>query len=542
MARFLFGGIADYVIAPDESGRASLVAGVPVSAWSAASGGTQHTDLLAADGVTPLLDSQLVTDANGAIPEFFGPDGVQSLYLDAAGGAGPRRRTLTTDLAAAFSSATSGAVTRSTVTAKGDLLVGDASSSVVRLGVGGLGETLVADSASAAGVRWGSPWRRRDMPDQVLADSLYAGTAPTIATAQTTTPTSGYIRYSPAPVTLAGTDVRGPFTFAGAGGFQIGAVAPDTSYVLPTSRYPNTYSSGQGIWSVEFGTDAAIFQVRFKYISTATMYRLSIDGRKVTDLMQSSGGTTAGSGHMLTVDLGSAVPRRIRLDFTTMPFGGVYLPPTASMWGVPHRGGRFMVLGDSISDGSNQNTGAGAGTWVARAGRLLGSTDVWEQGRGGTGYITPGSFATFGTRAPLDVVSWSPDRLIIWGGYNDNGGSQSAIATAAADLYATIRAGVPKAQVMVAGCWAPTGSPAASIVNTDETLRVAAAAAGYPFASPVTGNVYDGTGALIAEQGPWIRTGQVAAYIGADNVHPTDAGHIYLARRMVAAYAATLPA
>ncbi|MFD1277441.1 hypothetical protein ACFQ51_52760 [Streptomyces kaempferi] len=143
----------------------------------------------------------------------------------------------------------------------------------------------------------------------------------------------------PGRVTLAGTDVTGPFSFLGAGGFQIGAGAPDTSYTLPTSKYPNTYASGQSVWSVEFGTDAAIFQVRMKYISTATMYRLSVDGRKVTDLMQSSGGTTAYSGHLITIDLGSAAPRRIRMDFTTFPFGGVYLPPTATMWQVPAQGG-----------------------------------------------------------------------------------------------------------------------------------------------------------------------------------------------------------
>jgi lysophospholipase L1-like esterase len=395
-------------------------------------------------------------------------------------------------------------------------------------------------------------WRRRDLPDPVTADSLYAGTAPTISTAQTTTPTAGYIKYAPAGVALAGTDVTGPFQYAGAGNLTIGATSPDTSYVLPLSKYPNTYASGQGIWSVEFGTDAQTLQVRMKYISTATMFRLSIDGRKVTDLMQSSGGTTAGSGHLITIDLGSSTPRRIRLDFATFPFGGVYLPPTATMWRVPLTGGRLMVLGDSISDGSAQNTGAGAGSWFARAGRLLGSTDAWEQGRGGTGYITPGSFATFATRLPADVIAWAPDRLIVWGGYNDNTGDQAAIATAAASLYAAIRTGLPSALVYVIGCWAPTGSPAGSITNTDTALRTAAANAGFPFISPLTGAVYNAAGTLVATHGAWITgTGRVGAttgtgnadgYIGTDAVHPTDAGHVYLARRITAAIRELMPA
>ncbi|MFG2532816.1 GDSL-type esterase/lipase family protein [Streptomyces sp. NPDC048516] len=385
-------------------------------------------------------------------------------------------------------------------------------------------------------------WRRRDLPDPALADSLYTGSAPTISTAQTTTPTTGYIKYAPPLVALAGTDVTGPYAYAGAGSFAIGASSPDTNYVLPLSKYPNTYSSGQGVWSVEFGTDAQTLQVRFKYISSASMYRLSIDGRKVTDLTQSSGGTTAGSGHMLTIDLGSAAPRRIRLDFYTMPFGGVYLPPSATMWRVPLQGGRLMVLGDSISDGSAHNTGAGAGTWFHRAARLLGSTDAWDQGRGGTGYITPGSYATFADRLAADVVAWAPDRLVVWGGYNDNGGSQSAIGTAAASLFSAIKTGLPNCQVLVLGCWSPTASPGASITNTDTTLRTAAANAGFPFVSPITGAVYDAAGTLLATHGGFITSGNAAAYVGGDAVHPTDAGHVYLSRRIVAAWREILPA
>ncbi|GFE20041.1 SGNH/GDSL hydrolase family protein [Streptomyces nigrescens] len=397
-----------------------------------------------------------------------------------------------------------------------------------------------------------TPWRRRDLPDPVLAEALYAGTTPTISTAQTTTPTSGYIKYAPAGVALAGSDVTGPFQPAGAGDFAIGATSPDTNYVLPRSKYPNTYASGQSVWSVEFGTDASIFQLRMKYIGSATMFRLSIDGRKASDLMQSSGGTTAGSGHLITIDLGSAAPRRIRLDFTTFPFGGIYLPPGASIWQVPLRGQRFMGLGDSLTDGSAGNTGAGGGTWFARTARHLGCADAWEQGRGGTGYITAGSYATFGDRIAVDVIPNAPDLLTIWGGYNDNTGSQSAISAAATSLYSTLKSALPACQMYVIGCWSPTGSPGASIPTTDTTLRTAAAAASIPFISPITGSCYDATGTLVATHGRWITgTGKVGAttgvgnadtWISSDGVHPTDTGHIGLARRITAAITALMPA
>jgi lysophospholipase L1-like esterase len=388
------------------------------------------------------------------------------------------------------------------------------------------------------------------LPDPATMDALYAGTAPSISTAQTTTPQSGFIKYAPPLVTLSGTDIRGAFTFAGAGDFEIGTVSPDTNYALPTSKYPNTYASGQGTWSVEFGTDAQTFQTRFKHISASTQYRLSIDGRKVTDLTVSAGGITPGSGHLLTIDLGSAAPRRIRFDFATFPFGGVYIPPTRRIWGLPLVARRTAVLADSISDGSSQNTGAACGTWVDRYARMMGYPDMWRQGRGGTGYITAGSFATFQTRVTEDILPWNFDELIIWGGFNDSAGSQSEVATAADLLYETIQSGAPRCEIIVIGCWAPSGSPGSGQVNTNVTLRAAALNAGLPFIDTQSGEVLNASGTVIAEQGSWITgtgntgaptgTGNADLYIGTDGIHPNDAGHLYLSRRVYAARTALM--
>ncbi|MEU6755987.1 SGNH/GDSL hydrolase family protein [Streptomyces sp. NPDC046685] len=397
-------------------------------------------------------------------------------------------------------------------------------------------------------------WRVRDVPDLAVADAVYAGTAPAINTVQTSTPTVGWIKYAPDPVALSGTDRRGTFTWAGATNFTIGTGTPDSSYVLPLSRYPNTYASGQTNWSVEFGTDAQALQLRFKHISAATMFRLSIDGRKVSDLMQPSGGQVAGQGstHLMTIDLGSAGPRRLRFDFTAMPFGGIYLPPNTHMWQVPLKGGRFMALTDSLGDGSAQNLGAGCGTWVDRVGRALGCTDIWREGRGSTGYVATGGYAAFGVRAEVDVIPQEPDRLVIWGGYNDASGDQAQIAAAAAALFDRIKTALPRCQVYVIGCWSPTGVAAASHINTTATLRAAAAAAKFPFVAPQTGQIYDASGTLVATHGPWITgTGNTGApkgdgnadvYVGTDTVHPTDAGHVYLARRILAFMLSVMPA
>ncbi|MFD1657006.1 hypothetical protein ACFSL4_01830 [Streptomyces caeni] len=100
MARYRFGGVADYVISVGTGNAATLVPGASVTYWNAASGGTQYTDLTDIDGVTPIAGGILTADVYGAAPEFYGPDGVTEMYPDANGGAGPRRRTVTTDIRA----------------------------------------------------------------------------------------------------------------------------------------------------------------------------------------------------------------------------------------------------------------------------------------------------------------------------------------------------------------------------------------------------------------------------------------------------------
>lgn len=53
-----------------------------------------------------------------------------------------------------YSSFPSTAISASTVTAKGDLLVATASGTIARLGVGTADQALVVDSSTATGVKW----------------------------------------------------------------------------------------------------------------------------------------------------------------------------------------------------------------------------------------------------------------------------------------------------------------------------------------------------------------------------------------------------
>lgn len=90
MARHLFGDIGAFAVAAGSSETVGTITGnhtllVPsvfITLWNAPTGGTQYTDLQDTTG-NPI--TSVTTDANGAIPQFWGPDGVTVVYADAGG-------------------------------------------------------------------------------------------------------------------------------------------------------------------------------------------------------------------------------------------------------------------------------------------------------------------------------------------------------------------------------------------------------------------------------------------------------------------------
>ncbi len=350
--------------------------------------------------------------------------------------------------------------------------------------------------------------------------------------------------------TIASATLVGPsdsrFTYRGAGDFRFGTTYPDTLMYQPTSRDPHSWGS-PSVWSVQFTTDAAQFEVYTKYYNVNQAIQVKVDGHRTTAVPRLVNGTSLGSRMVYKVDFGSAQTRNITLEVFLTPFGGIYLPPGATLTKSAALTTRWMVLGDSISGGSNANSGGGAGTWISRAADYLGWDDPWNQAIGGTGYVADnnGTSKRLIDRVDGDVTPYAPKRLVVWAGVNDQTLSQSSIATAAGQLYAKLKADDPGTRVYVAGPWSQSGNPTNGLQNTDETIRVAAKTAGLPFFSPITGKVFDATGTLVAQQRPWITgTGSVAnptgdgnadVYVGNDGVHPSDAGHAYIARRMALA-------
>lgn len=381
-------------------------------------------------------------------------------------------------------------------------------------------------------------------PPASISEALYAGTAPVITNTQSASPTiASAVKWAPDPVALTSNDRRATFTYLGAGDFINGTTIPDPNFVLPLSRYPNTYASGQSNFAYEFYFQGQIFELKFKYISTATQYRLSINDQKVTDLTQAiPGPPTAGSSNVLKVDLGSSTVWKIKFEVTTMPFGGVYTGPNDTLWPTLPPSLRVAGLGDSITDGSAQNTGAGQGTWLKRFGRLIGTSDTWDQSRGGTGYITPGAFATIPARCFRDIVPYRPDVVILWAGYNDQTSDQTVllqIREAVMDTIETIKASLPNTDIVMGGIWAPTATPGLASTSTNAILKQCAFEKDLPFVEPITGKVYDSFERVVFDNGePWINNINVAQYIGGDAVHPNNLGHQYLAYKWAQAFSA----
>ncbi|MEW2570507.1 glycosyl hydrolase family 28-related protein [Streptomyces sp. NPDC047070] len=82
MARYEYGsGVADFVVRPSD-GLWTVAAGAAVTFWSASTDGIPYTDLL---DVSSAPVTQVTANEYGAIPRFFGPDGITGMWADTGG-------------------------------------------------------------------------------------------------------------------------------------------------------------------------------------------------------------------------------------------------------------------------------------------------------------------------------------------------------------------------------------------------------------------------------------------------------------------------
>jgi lysophospholipase L1-like esterase len=155
--------------------------------------------------------------------------------------------------------------------------------------------------------------------------------------------------------------------------------------------------------------------------------------------------------------------------------------------------------------------------WVATAATALGVT-IQNLSVSGTGYLTgdglskPDTFVTRASKIDADTVE-----TVFFGSRNDLGRDRSEVSAAAAAAFAAAREAAPSSALVVVGPPWVDSEPTDSIMNYRNTLRAAAADAQIPFYDPIAERWFFDNPELI----------------GKDTVHPTDAGHQYLARKLI---------
>lgn len=178
------------------------------------------------------------------------------------------------------------------------------------------------------------------------------------------------------------------------------------------------------------------------------------------------------------------------------------------------------IIGDSYVIGSDQG-GYGSANWT----KIVGSRFYTESqpvdmnviGHPGAGYIVRGAEKfTFAEAATTSLRS-TANLVLVFGSRNDGKQDPAAMAAAATDLYTKIHERAPGAKLIVIGpAWVDENVP--DFITADsQAIAGAASVAGLEFVNPLSEGWFFGAD---------------AKFIGADGVHPTDAGHQYLSEKM----------
>lgn len=203
----------------------------------------------------------------------------------------------------------------------------------------------------------------------------------------------------------------------------------------------------------------------------------------------------------------------------TRPAISVPAPEPRVAFGAPP-GSTAVYLGDSFTSGWN-GAGLGARGWP----RLVDAVQEWRTVNlavAGTGFINPGwTGQPIGSRV-AEAIRHDPDVIVLAGGHNDSRWSVSATSKAADAVVDRLREGAPNALlVIVAPIW-QNGDPPQRCLELRDRLRGKAASVGAVFIDPLAEGWFSGASHRL---------------IGPDGLHPTDAGHRYIADRVEAALA-----
>ena len=190
--------------------------------------------------------------------------------------------------------------------------------------------------------------------------------------------------------------------------------------------------------------------------------------------------------------------------------------PTGTATG---KAAHIAVIGDSYTTGSGEG-GNGPRSWPQLAWKMLAkrgltiAADVAAEG--GAGYGQPGNQGSVFEDLTADAVRREDVLVVFFGSRNDQPVDPQKFPAMAEGAFKRARFTAPDARFLIIGPPWPTADPPPEVLKIRDTLRLEAAIGGATFVDPIAEGWFVGRPDLI----------------GADGVHPTDAGHVYMAERI----------
>lgn len=187
--------------------------------------------------------------------------------------------------------------------------------------------------------------------------------------------------------------------------------------------------------------------------------------------------------------------------------------------GPSAKAAHIAVIGDSYTTGSIEG-GTGAHSWPKLAWKLLAErgleVDADVAAEGGAGYGQPGDRGSVFEDLTAHAVRRNDVLVVFFGSRNDQPVDPQKFPELAGDTLLLARFAAPDAKFLVIGPPWPTAAPPPEVLRIRDSLRAQAAAKGAVFIDPIAEGWFVGRPDLI----------------GRDGVHPTDAGHVYMAERI----------
>ncbi len=189
---------------------------------------------------------------------------------------------------------------------------------------------------------------------------------------------------------------------------------------------------------------------------------------------------------------------------------------------------RVAVIGDSYTSGY-EDTGRGAANWTERAWQTLAGRGVYVRAdvgaEGGAGYAVRGNRGGLFGDLTARVVQPDDALVVFFGSRNDKDVEPGELTRLVADTLGLARRITPGARMLVIGPPWPTDDVPGNVWRIRDILGEQARAVGAEFVDPLAERWFVGRPELI----------------GPDGVHPTDAGHAYMADKIVPLIAGQLP-